>query len=178
MEPSTSRQPPTSVSSQESHMTNQQGTSSSLAPSLQMLSPSTTQQALARQPLAEKPPESSENEAPQIYEDQPLSLQRKKTFIHVPLPGGLKYAFADEEGKAITGVLASRVVDKGETFGPYNGSLLDEEAGKEIGSSWEVRCTCIRMMTLYRVAQKECNTFDHQFQRNQGLNQSSECSNQ
>ena len=29
---------------------------------------------------------------------------------------------------------------------------------------------------LYRVAQKECNTFDHQFQRNQGLNQISECS--
>ena len=31
---------------------------------------------------------------------------------------------------------------------------------------------------IYRVAQKECNTFDHQFQRNQGLNQISECSNE
>ena len=27
------------------------------------------------------------------------------------------------------------------------------------------------MNMVYRVAQKECNTFDHQFQRNQGLNQ-------
>ena len=29
----------------------------------------------------------------------------------------------------------------------------------------------------YMVAQKECNTFDHQFQRNQGLDQISECIN-
>ena len=28
---------------------------------------------------------------------------------------------------------------------------------------------------LYRVAQKECNTYDHLFQRNQGLNQINEC---
>ena len=58
--------------------------------------------------------------------------------LHAILPEGFSYQFADKDGRTIQGVVVNRFIQKSQWFGPFNGTLLDEEAGQDIGSTWEV----------------------------------------
>eukprot|EP00057_Strongylocentrotus_purpuratus_P005814 XP_003731804.2 PREDICTED: zinc finger protein 813-like [Strongylocentrotus purpuratus] len=87
-----------------------------------------------RRPLSEK--QSHNAIAPSSTLQPPIP----KPVISANLPQGFSYKFAAGGGR-ITGVTTGRVIDKGQCFGPYNGSLLNETAGKHIGSTWEL---CLR----------------------------------
>ena len=83
---------------------------------------------------ARLPPLSAKNTSTANRQNSP----RENTPTHPTLPWGLRYKFEDVERKVVSGVRASRVIDMGEKFGPYTGTLLEEEAGMYIGSTWEV----------------------------------------
>ena len=61
--------------------------------------------------------------------------------LTVELPNYLKYKCTPEEEKEkITGVVAKETVEEGVEFGPFEGTLMDEEVGAPKDTTWEVRC--------------------------------------
>ncbi|XP_041470863.1 zinc finger protein 624-like [Lytechinus variegatus] len=66
-----------------------------------------------------------------------LNLKKNRKISSSPeLPQGLSYKWS-VDGK-VEGVLAKGTVEKGSEFGPYTGSLMNEEQGLAKDSTWEI----------------------------------------
>ncbi|XP_054759984.2 zinc finger protein 91-like [Lytechinus pictus] len=113
-------------------------------PSLQSLSPTPSEgespsSMTQRRPLAEK--QSHNATAPSF-----AIRSNPKLTIRASLPPGFKYKFHKRKKDYVSGVISRRVIDKGQCFGPYNGSLIDEKMAQDIGSTWEL---CLRGVVWY-----------------------------
>ncbi|XP_041470369.1 zinc finger protein Xfin-like isoform X2 [Lytechinus variegatus] len=113
-------------------------------PSLRSLSPTPSEgespaSMTQRRPLAEKQSHNSTVPSFAIRSNPKLS-------IRASLPPGFGYKFSKKKKDYISGVVSKRVIDRGQCFGPYNGSLTDEKTGQDIGSTWEL---CLRGVVWY-----------------------------
>ncbi|XP_072165810.1 uncharacterized protein [Diadema setosum] len=62
------------------------------------------------------------------------------------LPDGLRYVEASQDGKGVSGVVATRVIEAGREFGPFTGEFVKESLGCYNPTTWEV---CVRGHTWF-----------------------------
>lgn len=91
-------------------------------------------------------PQSLSFETSSKEESQLLAaLNLKKTKSIQDLPQNLSFR-ATSEGK-VDGVVAKEMIEKGVEFGPYAGTLLDEEQGWTRDTTWEVSRACFTKLS-------------------------------
>ncbi|XP_054759985.2 zinc finger protein 888-like [Lytechinus pictus] len=111
--------------------------STSTTMSTQAAATATRSTTLSRPPLAEKSA-TTVNVGGNNQRSTSHKVDKTGKKQHANLPQGFRYQFKDKDGSAIKGVVVDRFIQRSQWFGPFNGSLLDEEDGQDIGSTWEL----------------------------------------